>query len=291
MSAFARLKAGAMAIAVLTFMTISAGCGNVQASVAGATAIPAVEVDDHAKLDTVQEPAIPTQEVMPVTIAPDAAEATESVHVSEIANRVKLPESFVYVDEVVPEVQLEIRYASAYNFVGVPIDGYNAPIAILTSQAATALKAVNDELEKQGYVLLIYDAYRPQKAVDQFIRWSKDAKDTKMKKVFYPAIDKTKVFKLGYVASKSGHSRGSTVDLTIAVKKTGNPVDMGSPYDFFGDISSHGTKLITAKQTANRNILKNAMVKHGFDPYSKEWWHYTLAKEPYPTRYFDFDIG
>ncbi|RKP58323.1 peptidase M15 [Cohnella endophytica] len=228
---------------------------------------------------------------MPVTIAPDAAEATESVHVSEIANRVKLPESFVYVDEVVPEVQLEIRYASAYNFVGVPIDGYNAPIAILTSQAATALKAVNDELEKQGYVLLIYDAYRPQKAVDQFIRWSKDAKDTKMKKVFYPAIDKTKVFKLGYVASKSGHSRGSTVDLTIAVKKTGNPVDMGSPYDFFGDISSHGTKLITAKQTANRNILKNAMVKHGFDPYSKEWWHYTLAKEPYPTRYFDFDIG
>ncbi len=202
----------------------------------------------------------------------------------------KLPDGFAYVDEVIPSAQLEIRYYGDYNFVGTRIDGYNAPVAILSERAAKALKAVNTELERKGYVLHIYDAYRPQKAVDHFARWAKDVKDTKMKMDFYPKVDKTMVFKLGYVASKSGHSRGSTIDLTIAYKKTGEVVDMGSPYDFFGDISGHGTKLITAKQTSNRDVLKNAMVKHGFKPYDKEWWHYTLIKEPFPKKYFNFDV-
>jgi zinc D-Ala-D-Ala dipeptidase len=202
----------------------------------------------------------------------------------------KLPKGFVYLDEVIPDAKYEIRYYSDYNFVGEPIDGYKAPVPIFSSKAADALKKVNSELERKGYQLLIYDAYRPQKAVNHFIRWAKDAEDVKMKKIFYPEVDKTKVFKLGYVASKSGHSRGSTVDLTMVVKKTGKAVDMGGPYDFFGEISGHGTKLITAKQTANRNLLKNAMVKHGFKPYAKEWWHYTLVNEPFPKKYFDFDV-
>lgn len=207
-----------------------------------------------------------------------------------VAKKRNLPKGFVYVDEAIPDAKFEIRYYTEYNFVGTRIDGYKAPVPILSVKAANALKAVDEELERKGYALLIFDAYRPQKAVNHFIRWAKDPKDTKMKKVFYPSVDKTKVFKLGYVASKSGHSRGSTVDLTLVYIKTGKPVDMGSPYDFFGAISSHGTKLITARHTTHRNILKNAMVKHGFKPYDKEWWHYTLKNEPYPSKYFDFDV-
>ncbi|TFE22760.1 M15 family metallopeptidase [Cohnella luojiensis] len=219
----------------------------------------------------------------PVTSPPKSVE-------DAVKKKRKLPKGFVYVDEVIPTAMFDIRYYGEYNFIGTRIDGYKAPLAILSIKAANALKSVNAELERKGYVLLIYDAYRPQKAVDHFTRWAKDSKDTKMKKDFYPEVDKSKVFKLGYVAAKSGHTRGSTVDLTIAFKKTGKIVDMGSPYDFFGEISSHGTKLITAEQTANRNILKNAMLKHGFKLYEKEWWHYTLKIEPYPNRYFNFDV-
>lgn len=224
------------------------------------------------------------------TIINETAQPAEKEDENEVKKKRMLPEGFVYVDEVIPTAMFDIRYYGEYNFVGSRIDGYKAPLAILTAKAASALKSVNEELESKGYVLLIYDAYRPQKAVDHFTRWAKDAKDIRMKQDFYPKVDKTKVFKLGFVASKSGHSRGSTVDLTIAYKKTGETVDMGSPFDFFGEISSHGTKLITAKQTANRNILKNAMLKHGFKLYEKEWWHYTLKIEPYPNRYFNFDV-
>lgn len=152
------------------------------------------------------------------------------------------------------------------------------------------MKAVSDELNRKGYELKIFDAYRPKKAVSQFITWAKDSKDIKMKEFFYPNVDKTKLFKLGYIATKSGHSRGSTVDLTLVYKKTGKEVDMGSTYDFLDVISNHGTKKITPKQTANRNILKNAMVKHGFKLYTKEWWHYTLNNEPFPKHYYDFNV-
>ena len=207
-----------------------------------------------------------------------------------VAKQRNLPEGFVYLDETIPDALFDIRYASDYNFVGAVIDGYNAPLAILSEPASEALKAVNEELKESGRVLLVYDAYRPVKAVDHFKRWAQDSEAIAMKDVFYPNVDKSQVFKLGYVASKSGHSRGSTVDLTLADMVTGVPEDMGSPYDFFGDISSHGTKEITAEQTANRELLKKTMVKHGFRPYNKEWWHYTLNDEPYPKKYFDFDV-
>jgi D-alanyl-D-alanine dipeptidase len=201
-----------------------------------------------------------------------------------------LPKGFVYLDKIIPSAQYDIRYYGEHNFVGKRIDGYKAPFAILTTQAATALKKVSDALEKKGYVLIIYDAYRPQKAVDHFVKWSKDIKDVKMKKEFYPKLDKANLFKLGFISSKGAHERGSAVDLSIANKATGKEVDMGSKFDFFGDISAHGTKLITKLQTSNRNILKNAMVNNGFKLYSKEWWHYTLVKEPFPDKYFNFNV-
>jgi len=181
-----------------------------------------------------------------------------------------LPQGFVYLDEVIPTAQYEIRYYGDNNFVGKRIDGYKAPLAIFSRTAATALKAVSEDLADKGYILKIYDAYRPQTAVNQ--------------------LDKRNLFKLGFIAKKSGHSRGSTVDLTIVNKETGAEVDMGSPFDFFGDISYYDTSLINKTQKANRAILKEAMVKQGFKPYSKEWWHFTLIKEPYPKQYFDFKV-
>ncbi|QGG58616.1 peptidase M15 [Paenibacillus sp. B01] len=202
----------------------------------------------------------------------------------------KLPSGFVYVDEVIPTAQYEIRYFTDYNFVGARLDGYNAPYAILTKQAAEALKEAHDFLAPKGYGLKIFDAYRPAKAVRQFVAWSKDASDQRMKEEFYPEVDKAKAFKLGYISSRSGHSRGSTVDLTLFERKTGKEADMGSPFDFFGDISSHGTPEIGKAPAERRALLKRAMELAGFKPYSKEWWHYTLEKEPFPKKYFDFDI-
>lgn len=205
-------------------------------------------------------------------------------------NQLPKGKGFVYLDEIVPDAEYDIRYYTGDNFVGERIDGYNAPLAIMTLRAARALKKANDDLETQGYRLKIIDAYRPQKAVDHFIAWSKEPKDTSMKERFYPDVDKKNLFKLGYLASKSGHSRGSTVDLTMVYKKTGEEVDMGSRVDFLGAISAHGSTLLTKEQRKHRYILKTAMVNQGFKPYSKEWWHYTLKNEPYPSTYFDFDV-
>lgn len=216
--------------------------------------------------------------------------AAQETDAKPVAKKGELPEGFVYLDEAVPGIAYDIRYYGEYNFVGARVDGYKAPVAIASAKAAAALKAVQAELKPKGYGLLVLDAYRPQKAVHHFKRWAQDAKDTKMKKEFYPKLDKKNLFKLGFIASKSAHSRGSAVDLTLISLKTGKPVDMGGSFDFFGDVSHHGTKRITAKQTANRNILKNAMSKHGFVPYGKEWWHYSLKTEPFPKTYFDFDI-
>lgn len=158
----------------------------------------------------------------------------------------------------------------------------------MTKKASEALKIASDNLEKQGYILKIWDAYRPQTAVNHFVKWAENILDIKMKEVFYPDVDKDKLFELGYIASRSRHSRGSTVDLTIVDIKTGKEVDMGSPFDFFGEISHHGTSLITEEQTANRNILKTEMENAGFKSYSEEWWHFTLKDQPYPDNYFDF---
>lgn len=202
----------------------------------------------------------------------------------------KLPEGFVYVKDNIPDVALDIRYASSNNFIGKPVEAYKKPVAILSKPAAEALKKVQEELTHEGYFLKIFDAYRPQTAVNDFIIWAKDPADTIAKKDFYPNVDKKDLFKLGYIASKSGHSRGSTVDLTIVNAATGEELDMGSTYDYFGEISHHSSTKITAGQKANRELLKNVMIKHGFRPYPEEWWHYSLKKEPYPNTFFDFPV-
>ena len=197
---------------------------------------------------------------------------------------------FVILSEAVPDVILEIRYYSTYNFVGARIDGYEEPCAMLTKEAAEALKKVSDELITKGYRLKIFDAYRPQRAVTHFANWAKDVDDTKMKQYFYPDLDKSVLFDQGYIDYKSGHSRGSTLDLTLFDMKTEKEVDMGGTFDFFGKRSHPDYKKITKKQYNNRMILRKAMLKHGFKPLSTEWWHFTLKDEPYPDTYFDFTV-
>lgn len=199
-------------------------------------------------------------------------------------------QEFLYIHDIIPDVVYDIRYNSADNFMGVRVEGYKKSVAMLSHEASVALKNVQDDLVAQGYRLKVFDAYRPQKAVNHFIRWAKVLSDTLTKRIYYPDLSKSVLFELGYIAERSGHTRGSTLDLTIVYKESGAEVDMGSPWDFFGDISHHGTKKISKEQTANRNILLNTMEKNGFRRYDNEWWHYTLNDEPYPDIYFDFDV-
>ena len=198
---------------------------------------------------------------------------------------------FVLLSEAVPDAILEIRYYSTYNFVGDRIDGYEAPCALLTREAAAALRAVSDDLAAQGYRLKIYDAYRPQMAVSHFVRWAEDIEDTRMKAYFYPGLDKSVLFDQGYIARRSGHSRGSTVDLTLFDMRTGKEVDMGGVFDHFGELSHPDYAGITEAQHANRMLLREAMLAHGFKPLSTEWWHFTLIDEPYPHTYFTFPVN
>lgn len=197
---------------------------------------------------------------------------------------------FVPITDVVPDAILEIRYYSTYNFVGERIDGYLAPTAWLTRPAADSLKAVSDDVMKLGYRLKIFDAYRPQCAVDHFVRWAADVPDTLMKRYFYPDVDKSRLFELGYIMEKSGHTRGSTVDLTLFDMNTEKEVDMGGTFDWFGEESHPDYRGITDEQFANRMILRDAMVRHGFKTLDSEWWHFTLKDEPYPDTYFTFPI-
>lgn len=202
----------------------------------------------------------------------------------------ELPNGFVYVDEVIPDVVLEMRYAGDHNFIGTPIRGYHAPRAILTTPAAEALFKVQQKLKEEGYCLKIFDAYRPQAAVNHFVEWARVEKDTIMKSVFYPEVNKRDLFTLGYISSKSGHSRGSTVDLTLIDAHTGEEIDMGGTYDFFGKVSHHDTNLITRGQKEKREFLKQIMNTFGFRPYPQEWWHYTLRLEPHFDTYFNFPV-
>lgn len=214
---------------------------------------------------------------------------------------------FVNITDVVPDAILEIRYHSTYNFVGDRVDGYTEPTALLTKRAADSLKAVSDELKGMGYRLKIFDAYRPQRAVDHFVRWAADVRDTSMKRYFYPDLDKGVLFEQDYIMEKSGHTRGSTVDLTLFDMATEKEVDMGGTFDWFG-IESHpdfcgnpetgeylgpvhgNPRSITAEQFSNRMILRRAMLNHGFKPLDSEWWHFTLAEEPFPDTYFKFPV-
>ncbi len=198
---------------------------------------------------------------------------------------------FVLLSEAVPDAILEIRYYSTYNFVGDRIDGYEEPVALITKEAGEALREVSDELAEKGYRLKIYDAYRPQKAVAHFVRWAKDAEDTKMKEYFYPELDKDVLFPQGYIMAHSGHSRGSTVDLTLFDMTTEKEADMGGTFDYFGELSHPDYKGITEEQYQNRMILREAMLNHGFNPLSEEWWHFTLKDEPYPDTYFTFPVS
>ena len=207
---------------------------------------------------------------------------------------------FVLVTDVVPDAILEIRYYSTYNFIGDRIPGYEEPVAILTRQAADSLKAASDDLKALGYCIKIYDAYRPQRAVDYFMSWAKDVKDTRMKESFYPELDKSVLVPEEYVAEHSSHTRGSTVDLTLVDIRTGREVDMGCVFDYFG-VASHpdvlpgqeigAYKPIDEQQYRNRMILRDAMLSHGFKPYDCEWWHFTLADEPFPDTYFNFPVA
>lgn len=203
-----------------------------------------------------------------------------------------IQKNFTLISDVVPDVIQEIRYFSSYNFIGERIAGYEEPVAILSRPAAEALKKVSDDLSEIGFRLKIFDAYRPVRAVDHFVRWAGDENDLRMKPYFYPDVDKANLFDLGYIAYRSGHSRGSTVDLTLLNMKTGREVSMGSPFDYFGKRSrTEFLKHLTEEEIQNRFFLRDTMVKHGFLPYEAEWWHFTLKDEPFPDTYFDFPVS
>lgn len=200
-------------------------------------------------------------------------------------------EGFALITDVIPDAILEIRYYSTFNFVGERIDAYEAPVAYLTKEAAAVLKNVSDDLMAQGYRIKIYDAYRPQTAVDHFKTWAEDLEATEMKPYFYPEVDKSELFDKGYIAAKSGHSRGSTVDLTLVDMMTGRELDMGGGFDCFGELSHPDyTETLTQEQIDNRMILRETMVNNGFRSLPVEWWHFTLENEPYPDTYFDFPV-
>ena len=221
----------------------------------------------------------------------------------------KKESALVSLTEAVPDAILEIRYFGTYNFVGERIDGYLAPTAMLTREAADSLRAVSEDVMQLGYRLKIYDAYRPQRGVDHFVRWAADIPDTAMRQYFYPDVDKSRLFKEEYIMEKSGHTRGSTVDLTLFDMATEKELDMGGTFDWFGPEShpdfcgnpetgeytgdnhkSPTGKSITQEQFHNRMILRAAMLRHGFKPLDSEWWHFTLRNEPFPDTYFDIPV-
>ncbi|KFN38321.1 D-alanyl-D-alanine dipeptidase [Smithella sp. F21] len=225
-----------------------------------------------------------------------------------------MPDTFVHIEEVIPDALLDIRYFSEHNFLGVKVDGYYASTCILTRQAAQALANVQKDLAPFNMTLKIYDCFRPQQAVDHFVRWAKDIDDTKTKKEFYPTVDKRNLFRDGYIAERSGHSRGSTVDLTIVplpapiqpaykagdplkecylpagVRFADNSLDMGTGFDCFHQLSHPKNKDLGTQQRSNRLLLKTLMAKYGFRNLPEEWWHFTLNNEPYPDTYFNFPV-
>ena len=198
---------------------------------------------------------------------------------------------FVLLDAAVPDVILEIRYYSTYNFIGDRIAGYEDPVAIVTKEAGDALRDVSRELVRNGFRLKVYDAYRPQKAVDHFKAWAADLGDSRMRAYFYPELEKDRLLPEGYIMGRSSHSRGSTVDVTLFDMNAGKDADMGGPFDWFGERSHPDYAGVTPEQYKNRMLLRDVMVRHGFEPYEKEWWHFTLQDEPYPDTYFTFPVG
>ena len=201
------------------------------------------------------------------------------------------PSGFVVLADHVPGIIQEIRYYSTYNFIGDRIDGYEEPCALLTIEAARALKAVSNEMFVKGYRLKVFDGYRPACAVKQFVMWGIEDTDIRMKPYFYPDLDKQDLFIKGYIASRSSHSRGSTIDLTLFDMASGKEVDMGSPFDLFSEKSHPDCRDITDEQYQNRMLLQDVMIRNGFVPIDCEWWHFTLENEPYPDTFFEFPVS
>jgi D-alanyl-D-alanine dipeptidase len=244
----------------------------------------------------------------------DTREGRKEEAVKTFSARSNDSPDIIALQEIDPTIVQEIRYATSHNFVGRPMEGYTVGRCLLTRQAAEALAKVQAELKAQSMSLKVYDCYRPQRAVDDFVAWANDLGDLKMKDEFYPKVDKTNLFKDGYIAKKSGHTRGSTVDLTVvpvpvpgeASYKKGQPlaactlptgqrfednsVDMGTGYDCFDPLAHTNNLEVGPMQRANRLLLKQLMEKYGFKGIATEWWHYTLVNEPYPDQYFDFEI-
>ena len=230
------------------------------------------------------------------------------------SNTAVMPEDFVHIEEIIPDALMDIRYCGDHNFLGVRVDGYEKPACLLTRRAAEALAGVQKELRPFGLTVKIYDCYRPQRAVDHFVRWAKDVADTKTREEFYPTIDKRNLFRDGYIAGRSSHSRGSTVDLTLValpapvqppyasgdalkacylpagVRFADNSLDMGTGFDCFNELSHPDNPNIAPAQRSHRLLLKTLMDKYGFNNYDKEWWHFTLRNEPYPDTYFNFPV-
>ena len=197
---------------------------------------------------------------------------------------------FVLLSDFVPHIVQEIRYYSTYNFIGERIDGYEEPCALLTREAARALKVVSNELFVQGYRLKVFDAYRPACAVKQFVLWGIEDQDIRMKPYFYPELEKQELFAKGYIAKQSSHSRGSAVDLTLLDMKSGKELDMGGPFDLFSERSHPDSRSVTQEQFDNRMLLQKVMVRNGFRPLDCEWWHFSLKNEPFPDTYFEFPV-
>jgi D-alanyl-D-alanine dipeptidase len=200
-------------------------------------------------------------------------------------------EDFVFVDELVPGVRWDAKYATWDNFTGKPVDGYLANRIVGSMALCSGLERARDDAASLGFGLLLWDGYRPQRAVDNFLRWSECSEDGQRKPRHYPNIDRTEMFEKGYVAARSGHSRGSTVDLTLYHLATGELAAMGGHHDLMDPISHHGAGGITEVEARNRRDLCSIMEDCGFRPYACEWWHYTLEDEPYPDTYFDFAIA
>ncbi len=242
---------------------------------------------------------------LPVVCASTLVQAAEA--------ETRRPADFVNVQKAVPHIQTDVRYFTAHNFVGRRISGYKAPACLLTKPAAQALQSVVERLVPMGLTLKVYDCYRPQTAVNDFAVWAEDLKATKMRAEFYPTVDKTRLFADGYIAYQSGHSRGSTVDLTIvplgsqipgydpkrkqvsctapmSQRAQDNSLDFGTGYDCFSPVSHPDDQTVSGQQRANRLLLQSLMVQAGFKPLDTEWWHFTLVNEPYPSTYFDFPV-
>ena len=201
-----------------------------------------------------------------------------------------MKDDFAFVDERVPGMRWDAKYATWDNFTGKPVEGYGVNRIVGTTALCAALERARAVADSMGFGLLLWDGYRPQRAVDCFLRWAEQPEDGRTKLRHYPNIDRAEMFASGYVAAKSGHSRGSTVDLTLYRLDTGELAPMGGDYDLMDAVSHHGARGITPIETRNRRCLRSLMEACGFRSYEYEWWHYTLEAEPYPDTYFDFPI-